>query len=207
MFEMTKTKLKNFKNTNSSKPILLLVEDNFYYKSMRSDYFKYCRNLEISFGEIFLTSEIDVCLKRNQERQQKVPESTIKEMFQKFEFPNKNEKETSIILDNNDLSINMEIINEFIVKLFDNPLRDFITEIEEKKQVDKMITLENKIHSYDLELRKMISENMKHCKGNKKEVSLKLNSIRKELLEKIKKNEIKEEEFKIMAKKEMQSIK
>jgi L-seryl-tRNA(Sec) kinase len=207
MFEMTIKKLKNYKNSNSSKSNILLIEDNFYYKSMRNDYFKYCRNLEISFGEIFLTSNLEKCLKRNQERQIKVPESTIKEMFLKFEYPNKNEMENSIIIDNNDLLINMDIINEFICKLFNNPLKDFITEMEEKKEIDRKITHENKIHSYDVELRKMISEKMKHCKENKKEVSLKLNSIRKEILEKLKTNEIKEEDFKTMAKNEMESIK
>eukprot|EP01080_Neovahlkampfia_damariscottae_P007104 gene7104-11267_t len=190
-------------HSNRYDNILFIIEDNFYYKSMRNVYFKFCRKQEISYGELYLKSSLEICQKRNVSREIKVPESTINEMYLKFEYPNKNEKYKFLILDNDNFNLNITLIDDFILKLFENPLiDDFSKEIEMKEQ-DRIKTTKNEIHNVDLILRKLVSEKMKTCSKNKKEVSAKLNEIRKEMMQRLKSNEINSEEIESVTKTKM----
>jgi tRNA uridine 5-carbamoylmethylation protein Kti12 len=64
----------------SNPEILILLDDNFYYKSMRK---KFQPN-----GIIHLTTPLDSCVVRNQGRVHKVPESVLITMNELLEIPN-----------------------------------------------------------------------------------------------------------------------
>ncbi|CAI2375073.1 unnamed protein product [Moneuplotes crassus] len=64
-------------------PTIILVDDNFYYKSMRKEFYKLViqanKNLEdtIRYTEIFIDTPVETALERNQIRERSVPDTTI----------------------------------------------------------------------------------------------------------------------------------
>ena len=73
----------------NSVPLVLLVEDNFYYKSMRYSFFQIARRHGVAFAQVFLVASAEVCLQRNRLRMEAamVPADVILQMASHMEFP------------------------------------------------------------------------------------------------------------------------
>ncbi|XP_010624889.1 L-seryl-tRNA(Sec) kinase, partial [Fukomys damarensis] len=74
--------------TALSRPLVLVLDDNFYYQSMRYEVYQLARKYSLGFCQIFLDSPLETCLQRNGQRPQAVPTEIICLMERKIERPN-----------------------------------------------------------------------------------------------------------------------
>jgi len=70
---------------------VILMDDNFYLRSMRKQIWQVCRShathCRVYFGIIWLDTPLPICLQRNQQRQRSVDDETIVRMSQTQELP------------------------------------------------------------------------------------------------------------------------
>lgn len=207
MLNMTKELLENVLKGNYPKELeisnqenfILILDDNFYYKSMRYSYLKLCRDYKISFCEVYLTCSLEKSLERNEKRFEKVPEEVIIEMNKKLEIPKSiYDGEFILTIDTTkDESIDFGI-REAIKLINLSLLKPLFNESKMKEEISensRKETLESILHQSDIKLRKMISEKMMKCKENKALVAQKLNEERKKILLDISKNVEKHQEY------------
>lgn len=73
---------------NPNDPIIVIVDDNMYYRSMRRSYFKLARQCKVGFLTIFIECPLQLALTRNATRgTDQVKESVIQEMVTNFQPP------------------------------------------------------------------------------------------------------------------------
>lgn len=142
--------------SNNDRDIILIIDDNNYYRSMRYEFYKIAKKFEISFMEIYFECFLADSLIRNSLRNplKIIPEHSIQQMYVRFEKPNKNLNwETNLVVIESIINIDMENILMHINKQLNNP--------ETKKSSNKNVTNCSTIHKIDLQLRKCISNKMK----------------------------------------------
>ncbi|KAM8780309.1 LOW QUALITY PROTEIN: L-seryl-tRNA(Sec) kinase-like [Rhynchonycteris naso] len=75
--------------TAVSGPLFLILDDNFYYQSMRYEvYLKLARKHSTGFYQLFLDCPLETCLQRNGRRRRPLRAETIRLMGRKIEEPN-----------------------------------------------------------------------------------------------------------------------
>uniref|UniRef100_A0A8C0NVI0 Phosphoseryl-tRNA kinase n=1 Tax=Canis lupus familiaris TaxID=9615 RepID=A0A8C0NVI0_CANLF len=74
--------------TAVSRPLFLILDDNFYYQSMRYEVYQLARKYSLGFCQLFLDCSLETCLQRNGQRPQALPAETIHLMEGKIEKPN-----------------------------------------------------------------------------------------------------------------------
>lgn len=209
MFDLTENIIKSVLNGVFPKDLeilnqenlILIIDDNFYYKSMRNDYLRLCKEYNISFAQIFLTSSLEKSLERNENRFNKVPNQIIKEMREKFEIPKHSNEDGEYILHiDTTKDIIFQDIFPSILELISisllNPLFDQNKEKKEVSEKDRKETMESILHQSDIKLRKIVSEKILTFQGkNKSEFAKKVNDERKRILLGITKNIENSEEF------------
>ncbi|XP_056385400.1 L-seryl-tRNA(Sec) kinase [Hyla sarda] len=153
-----------------SSPVYFVLDDNFYYQSMRYEVFQLARKYSLGFCQLYLHCPIDCCLLRNNKRQNRVMDRTIILMDSKLEKPNpeKNQWEKdSLFLDSSN-GINMEEFSAriagFMSQVLENPVKPIEDDSQEKER-DRDICAANVIHQADQNLRRLISEAMQTVKG------------------------------------------
>ncbi|OXB82573.1 UNVERIFIED_CONTAM: hypothetical protein H355_005828 [Colinus virginianus] len=72
---------------NGARPLCLVLDDNFYYRSMRYEVFQLARKYSLGFCQLFLECPLELCLHRNRLRDRPVPEETVRRMAQRMEAP------------------------------------------------------------------------------------------------------------------------
>ncbi|CAJ1365384.1 unnamed protein product [Effrenium voratum] len=74
---------------NSDGRIVIVLDDNMYYRSMRKRWYHLCRDRGCAYHQVFLQAPLDVCLERNQRRDlvARVPKFSIEHMAEAFEWP------------------------------------------------------------------------------------------------------------------------
>ncbi|KAM9066978.1 L-seryl-tRNA(Sec) kinase isoform X2 [Sarcophilus harrisii] len=166
-----------------SQPFYLILDDNFYYQSMRYEVYQLARKYSSGFCQLFLDCPIESCLERNRQRSKPVPDDTIQLMARKIESPNiqKNAWE------HNSLTVrstgpcsddNVEVIDLLITAL-KNPIRYFEENVEQK-ETDRIICSTNTLHQADQQFRRIISQTMKKAK-DEKVIAYKLKLLAEEL--------------------------
>lgn len=68
--------------------LMVIVDDNFYYASMRKPFFSLAKQYDCGFAIVECHCPLDICLKRNALRLEPVSETTIIQMVGRFESPN-----------------------------------------------------------------------------------------------------------------------
>ncbi len=68
-------------------PVVIFVDDNFYYGSMRYEYFQLAKKFETGYCQLHIEATIEECLIRNRSRDEadRVPDEVIEQMAKKFE--------------------------------------------------------------------------------------------------------------------------
>jgi tRNA uridine 5-carbamoylmethylation protein Kti12 len=87
--------LSHQKDSNARTRVLIL-DDNFYLKSMRKQVYRVCSNfveqhrpsMHLYLGTIYLHAPLSVCLQRNAQRPAPLPTTTIERLVERFEVPN-----------------------------------------------------------------------------------------------------------------------
>ncbi|XP_012925433.1 L-seryl-tRNA(Sec) kinase isoform X1 [Heterocephalus glaber] len=178
--------------TAVSRPLVLVLDDNFYYQSMRYEVYQLARKYSLGFCQLFLDCPLETCLQRNGQRPQAVPTEIIRLMGRKIERPNpeKNAWEhNSLIIGSpaHSSEANLEVADLLLTAL-ENPVK-YVEDNIEQKETDRIICSANIFHKADQTLRRIVSETMKEAKdeqvlpNNLKLLAEELNKLKAEILE------------------------
>ena len=160
----------------------VIVDDTNYYNSMRRDLINIAKKYNKNYAIIYLKAPLEVLIRRNIERGEKIPNEVIKKMYEKFDEPGKKykwDKPFLIIDTTKDIDFN-GIAKKLIEKSKETP--KFYT-LEENK--DRTNNVFDKI---DKETRKIVNEYIKSGKISKEKIK-EVIELRKEFLKKIKRME------------------
>ena len=202
--------LNNINIDNNSKPLVIILDDNFFLKSMRKKIYNSIidkilesksikNNIKYYFLEILLKpKDLNYCLtiNKNRSNNQIIPKDVIVNMNNIFEYnsPYLNKNQIIILEINNEESLQ----NSCIIKdIFNNKEKYIIKqkENEEKEKEKIIIEKDNKaklIDSIEDLVRKEVSEILKSNKNNRKkgkEISIHKKEYMKIILNNIKKIE------------------
>ncbi|XP_077481470.1 L-seryl-tRNA(Sec) kinase [Stigmatopora argus] len=149
-------------------PLLLVLDDNFYYPSMRYEVFQLARKYSLGFCQVYVQCPVEMCVRRNENRPRPVPAGVIVEMAKRLEAPNskKNQWEAkSVTVDSSENVSECEIqkIMELMSSALSEPLSP-VEEDEEVKEADRQKCAANIVHQADQACRRLISETMKKAK-------------------------------------------
>ncbi|XP_069548013.1 L-seryl-tRNA(Sec) kinase [Brachyistius frenatus] len=151
-------------------PLLLLLDDNFYYPSMRYEVCQLARKYSLGFCQVSLQCDLESCISRNQTRSQPIPTEVILEMVKRLESPNpqKNSWEKhSISLNSTDNLSKCDIqqVMELISSALSNPMSPAEDDTEQK-EADRLKCATSVVHQADQACRRLISEAMKTAREN-----------------------------------------
>lgn len=161
--------------------VIIIIDDNNYYRSMRYEFYKIARKYETCFMEFFFPLTLEECLMRNSQRtgSDYVPELIIKQMYIRIELPNSNLKwEKNAIKINADQKYDIKNILVNIKDQLNNPVPK-----PENTDVTFNNCKQSMIHKIDLHLRKIIAIKMKeNFNYDAKYYAQELNLKRKQIL-------------------------
>ncbi|CAN0187593.1 unnamed protein product [Bubo scandiacus] len=173
-------------------PLYLILDDNFYYQSMRYEVYQLARKYSLSFCQLFLDCPVECCLQRNRLRSHPLPDQTIYLMARKIEMPDlkKNAwEQNSLILKSFDCTLeDDEQIISLLATALENPVKQ-IEENAEQKEADRAICAASAVHQADQTCRRIVSQTMKDAKDKNilpsemKSLAEELNKLRIEFLE------------------------
>ncbi|KAK5881388.1 hypothetical protein CesoFtcFv8_022194 [Champsocephalus esox] len=151
-------------------PLLFLLDDNFYYPSMRYEVYQLARKYSLGFCQVYLQCDVESCISRNQSRSKPIPTEVILDMVKRLESPNpqKNSWETNSISLNttDDLSeCDMQMVMELISSALSNPLSP-AEDNTEQKEADRLKCASSVVHQTDQACRRRISEAMRTAREN-----------------------------------------
>lgn len=188
------------KELESPDSIVILIDDNMYYRSMRYEYYKLARVHNISFSQIFFEVDLQKALKCNGERSagSRVPEIVIKNMYRKLEPPQANnlwEKFSVSVLSYADFQ-NLDVLTQILSCLrtsLDNPVQ--VRDVNSNEEEAFHVTTSNAFHQIDNTLKQLVAGYIKSqiSAGNKSDINFisKVYSERRlKLLKKIKRRVI-----------------
>jgi len=203
--EVTKRMCLQYDLVCEKDAVLIVIDDNNYYQSMRYEYFQLARQNEIGFCEIYLKPDsLRTVIFNNSKRpdDEKIPESVINAMNDKLEPPNpfKNPWEQfsfsiSIQSIEKDKNIyNLEMCIDALKAAIENPVKS-LPEIpkdktDEAKAASRKICSTNVYHISDKILRTMLNHKIKQAMKeedcNIAVLGQKMNSSRSEVLKDLK---------------------
>ncbi|KAM4624061.1 L-seryl-tRNA(Sec) kinase [Polymixia lowei] len=152
-------------------PLLIILDDNFYYPSMRYEVYQLARKYSLGFCQVYLHCAVESCINRNQRRSKPLPTEVILEMAKRLESPNpqKNSWEKdSITLNSTDNFSKGDIqrLMELISSAVNNPLSPVEDNLEQK-EADRLKCSNSLVHQADQACRRLVSEAMKSARENK----------------------------------------
>ncbi|NXV18409.1 PSTK kinase, partial [Cepphus grylle] len=173
-------------------PLYLILDDNFYYQSMRYEVYQLARKYSLSFCQLFLDCPLECCLQRNRLRSHPLPDQTICLMARKIEMPDlkKNAwEQNSLILKSFDCTLEDEYqIISLLATALENPVKQNEENLEQK-EADRAICAASAVHQADQICRRIISQAMKDAKDKNilpsemKSLAEELNRLKAEFLE------------------------
>ena len=180
---------------SSSKRHIVLLDDNMYYRSMRYEFYSLCRQREAAFAQLHVVASEDVARKRNESRENPIPEHVCARLTSLCEYPdpksNSWEKNTVVA----DSSESSKDVFRKLLEAWRNPppplpTEKELAELKARLEAARAATLRNAVHVTDKTLRKRIGEIMRSAVGrNKKVLAKELNSTRKQVLDSLRKKD------------------
>ncbi|XP_040847914.1 L-seryl-tRNA(Sec) kinase isoform X2 [Ochotona curzoniae] len=178
--------------TAASRPLLLLLDDNFYYPSMRYEVYQLARKYSLGFCQLFLDCPLETCLQRNGLRPLALPTETIRLMASRIERPNpeKNSWERhSLTIQGPACSPEASPeVTDLLLTAMEHPVKHTEENVAQK-EADRIICSANILHKADQTLRRVVSEIMKEAKDEQvppssmKLLAEELNTLKAEFLE------------------------
>ncbi|KAL7869659.1 hypothetical protein AOLI_G00136470 [Acnodon oligacanthus] len=157
---------------SSSQPsrIAVLLDDNFYYQSMRYEVYQLARKYSTGFCQVYLHCPVEVCLSRNQDRGQPVPDEVIVEMSKRIEPPNaqKNHwEQSSLTLTSTDITdTDIQKLFQLMFSALENPLSPFQDD-SEQRLADRERCASSVVHQADQACRRLVSQAMLTARESK----------------------------------------
>ncbi|BFZ01595.1 hypothetical protein BsWGS_04634 [Bradybaena similaris] len=161
--------LFNAKRQKIGNQVVLMVDDNMYFRSMRYEYYKLAKKYRTGYCQIYLQCPCEKALERNKNRKgiHQVPDEVIVRMSEKFEAPDpeKHHWESNSITVSAEENINIEQILTMIQKAMLGPVQcpeEADTEDILKSRFECSSSL---LHQADLILRKCVASKMAEFKA------------------------------------------
>ncbi|CAH8497162.1 unnamed protein product [Schistosoma turkestanicum] len=155
----------NIYSTPDAKDIIVLLDDNFYYCSMRRSFYNLARKYSCSYASIVCKCAVDTCVLRNRTRPDPVPEDIIQNMERKFEWPdpvnNLWEKHTITISSHQESVHSPVSLLDFLKVLLNQPIINEDSIRDEERNKSKLINLDSLLHNVDIHLRKITNHTIK----------------------------------------------
>ena len=187
--ERTRQLIENHSNTD--RPLVIVLDDNFYYQSMRNHFVQLCQEHTISHVQIVLKCSVDECVERDKKRKGRdhVGEEIIREMAGKFEYGKCTSNE-HVIYEELESSDSIDNLVCYVLKLVDKswsqPLRNIPLELEMEREESRRQNQESLSQRVDEMLKKKISHLLKsNLIGKEKSKDLSL--IKKSVLKRVEK--------------------
>ncbi|XP_071071741.1 L-seryl-tRNA(Sec) kinase isoform X2 [Dasypus novemcinctus] len=150
-----------------SRPLVLILDDNFYYQSMRYEVYQLARKYSLGFCQLFFDCPLETCLQRNGQRSRALPAEIIHLMGRKIEKPNpeKNAWEhNSLSIQSPEGSSEVRLeVTDLLFTALENPVI-YVEENMQQKETDRIICSTNILHQADQTLRRIVSQTMKEAK-------------------------------------------
>ncbi|XP_051530265.1 L-seryl-tRNA(Sec) kinase-like [Myxocyprinus asiaticus] len=184
-FEQMHT-LQQTDSQTHSQPLVILLDDNFYYQSMRYEIYQLARKNSLGFCQVFLRCELHVCLQRNQQRSQRVPDEVLQQMSIRMEPPDPTRnswEQQSLTVDNTENITDADVLKmmDMLVFALENPLRP-VQDDSQQKEADRQICASSVLHQADQTCRRIISQTVTSARENQAS-SVVLKALAKELNE------------------------
>ena len=177
-------------DSNELRTFILLLDDNFYYRSMRNECVRLAERLRCGYVQIAIACPVDECLKRNRvrSREARVPDDVVQRMNETFEPPSEEETSTLVVSSNLDEET-LDSLETILAKELDNP-RSLRRDSDEVKDMEKAASRASNsastIHAVDCYLRKCVSNEIRLSKPS----ALKANSARRAILKAVRSGEL-----------------
>ncbi|KAK7122165.1 hypothetical protein R3I94_019320 [Phoxinus phoxinus] len=144
-----------------SQPLVLLLDDNFYYQSMRFQIHQLARKYGVGFCQVFLHCPLQVCVQRNRQRPQRVPEEVLVQVCERMEPPNESRnrwEQQSLTLDGSESIADRDLqkLMDLLASALENPLRP-VQDESQQKESDRRICAASALHQADRTCRRLVS--------------------------------------------------
>ncbi|XP_043087064.1 L-seryl-tRNA(Sec) kinase isoform X2 [Puntigrus tetrazona] len=145
-----------------SQPLVVLLDDNFYYQSMRYQVQQLARKYGVGFCQVFLQCPLHVCLQRNRSRPQPVPDDVLLQMCERMEPPNEIRnpwEQQSLTLDSTDgiADGHVQKLMDLLASALENP-RSPVQDETQQKEADRLICASSVLHRADQTCRRLVSQ-------------------------------------------------
>lgn len=161
---------KKFINVDEvdDKLFVVLLDDNFYYKSMRYEYYQMARRQTAGYCQVYIECSVSDASQNNAKRDSQIPVSVIKVMAERIEAPltqNLAWEKDSLKLSANNLDINIEGVFDLVSNCLRNPVCPLDDRTEEIT-LAKLQCSESLAHQADIILRLLVGTIIKEAKRN-----------------------------------------
>jgi tRNA uridine 5-carbamoylmethylation protein Kti12 len=145
---------------------ILIIEDNFYYSSMRHRYRQIAQHAQIGFVSIHLYSNLSIALQRNEKRElsKRVSDLSIENIYSKYEFSN-----DDLIINTTDRGLTVQHLNRILQRIeqaCNEPEQQINIIDDEQRRIATEINQQNLVYQMDQKLRKFISKYLKEQFSN-----------------------------------------
>eukprot|EP00644_Phytophthora_capsici_P004152 jgi/Phyca11/109662/e_gw1.17.588.1 len=185
------------------KRLVLLVDDNFQYRSLRKRFFHLTAKLNCGFGVLYVDVPLDICRERNagRNKREQVPSEVFERMAAAFEPPNGRqnswEVNTRQFTGARDANID-EVVNALVLQAEQELKVLHVLRLDREKEEaqqcrDRLATEQSVLHLVDLQLRQWISTQLKSEEAlplgvTKSQLASQLNKRRKSYLASLKRS-------------------
>ncbi|XP_035907783.1 L-seryl-tRNA(Sec) kinase-like isoform X1 [Anopheles stephensi] len=142
----------NISTQTMASDVVFLIDDNNYYRSMRTEWQKIARKLSIGYFETFFDPALSIAVQRNRARAQPIAEEVINHMWMRLEKPSGKLYDHELEVLRIQQNVDYDGIVQQIQYCFENPLKPPTAQpaVQPMKQ--------STVHKIDIILRKLISK-------------------------------------------------
>uniref|UniRef100_A0A182RCL9 Zf-Tim10_DDP domain-containing protein n=1 Tax=Anopheles funestus TaxID=62324 RepID=A0A182RCL9_ANOFN len=170
--------------------VVLLIDDNNYYRSMRREWQKVASKLSIGYLETFFDTALSNAIQRNRERPQPIDKQIINQMWMRLEKPNGklyHREEDVITIQEN---VDYDRVVGRIEYCLEHPQEHSVVQKTVAEPMEQ-----SEVHKTDIILRKLISKKMVEVKDGMSKQELQffakiLQERKRRILEQIRKSEL-----------------
>lgn len=151
-------------------PHILLLDDNFYYPSMRYEVYQLARRHSLGFCQVYVKCPVESCISRNQSRARPVPCQVIENMARHMEPPNPDRhpwEQSSVSLDTTGdfTEETWPTLMELLSAALGNPLSP-VQDNTEQREADRLSCANSVVHQADQTCRRLVSQTMQRAREN-----------------------------------------
>ncbi|CAL4137215.1 unnamed protein product [Meganyctiphanes norvegica] len=164
--EATK-KFINIDKVDNDQLFIVLLDDNFYYKSMRYEYYQLARRQTLGYCQVYIDCSVINAAQNNAKRESQIPESVIQVMAERMETPQAQSslwERYSITLVANNPNFDIKGLYNLVTNCLKNPVSP-LEDREEDIALARLQCSQSLAHQADIVLRSLVGTIIKDAKN------------------------------------------